>query len=62
MKGNLNRIQPIAIALVVVGSLAIGGIVSFAIARDYQGSFNLRFGVDGVQVEFNGNRDTPPLK
>lgn len=59
MKRNITFVQPAIITLGIVGSIAAGGIVIFAIASDYPGSINLRFGADGIQVQVDGSGKTP---
>lgn len=51
-KYSLN--QMFVAAFVVVGSVA-----SLAIAFNYSGNIQLRFGTEGIQLDIDGERESP---
>jgi hypothetical protein len=59
MKRNITFIQPAIITLAIIGGVVAGGIVIFAIASDFPGIINLRFGADGIQLHIDGGRNRP---
>jgi hypothetical protein len=53
-KTKLTLSQTLASAFVIVGAIVIS-----AVAFNYAGSINLKFGADGIQVQVDGASKSP---
>lgn len=55
----MEKFRPTLNQTLVSAFVVIGAIVISAVAFNYAGSINLRFGADGIQVQVDGGDKSP---
>lgn len=59
-QAEVPRIKVLPYGQVLISAfIVVGAIIISAVASDYAGSINLKFGADGIQVQVDGGEKSP---